>query len=225
MNVSELLSRTSDYLGRPTQDKLSLGLILPFLLDSINFYGVDLQLSAENWLLTNIVFTPGSKEELVTAPNFSVPVAVEVRTTDSTNESDWKPVNIVNVTDVQDIGRDGDIAVSFYGNPTSMRWSYDPDDSSLELECKLWYEPLSTEPSSLATSPQISQAFHSMITIRTALLCAPHLNLPDPAQLIGTLTTQLGQWEGKWKMFNNMDRNAKPIQKRDYRGARRLWQE
>jgi hypothetical protein len=224
MNVSELLSRTSDYLGRPTQDKLSLGIILPFLLDSINFYGVDLQLSSENWLLTNEVITPSAKEELVTLSNFSVPVAVEVRSTDSSDEADWKPIQIINASDVQDIGRDGDIAVAFYGTPPYMRWSFDPADSSTELEAKIWYEPRATEPSALTSSPQISQAFHSMITIRTALLCAPHIGLADATQLTSTLSTQLGQWEGKWKMFVNIDRNSRPVQKRDFRGARRLWQ-
>lgn len=220
MNVSQLLSRTSDYLGRPTQDRLSLGLILPFLLDSINFYGVDLQLSPENWLLTSYTFTPTSKEEAVVAPNFSVPVAVEIRDAASTSESDWQGINIANASDVQDMGRDGMKAVAFYGNPSMMRWSFDPAEDT-QIECKIWYEPLATEPSALTHSPQIAQAFHSMITIRTALLCSPHLGMADAQQLMATLTAQLAQWESKWKVWVTLDRNAKPVQKRDFRGSRK----
>ncbi len=220
MNVSELLSRTSDYLGRPTQDKLSLGKILPFLLDSINFYGVDLQLSDENWLLKSHTFTPSSKDHLVTVADFSVPVSVEIRDVESTIESDWQGILIANASDVQDMGRDGEKTVAFYGTPARMRWSFDPTE--VPVECKLWYEPLLEEPSALTSSPQISQAFHSMAAIRTALLCAPHLGLADPAQLTATLTTQLAQWEGKWKVWILLDRNAKPVQKRDFRGPRRF---
>lgn len=220
-NVSELLSRIFDYLGRPTQDQLSLGKVLPFLLDSVQFYGVDLQLSNENFLLRSHTFTPTTKEHLVTADSFSVPVSVEIRDASSTNESDWQGIMIANATDVQDTAKDGIVAVAFYGTPPSMRWSFDPAED-IQIECKLWYEPLIEEPSTLAASPQISQAFHSMVAIRTALLCSPHLKGGEETanQLTATLTTQLAQWEGKWKLWVLLDRNARPIQRRDFRGSR-----
>jgi hypothetical protein len=221
-SLSEILSGVYDYAGRPTQDKLSLGLVLPFLLDSINYYTVDLKLSDENWLVRSVTWTPDSKEELVNVADFLSPVAVEIRPGSSTDEADWEGILIANITDVQDIGREGRKAVAFFGTPAKIKWSINPDD--VEFEAKLWYQPTATEPSALSDSPVISQAFHAMLKLRTALLCLPHASIADPEQLTKTLAAQLTQWEAKWKQWVFSDRNAKPIVKRDFRGARRSWQ-
>jgi hypothetical protein len=221
-SLSEILSGVYDYAGRPTQDKLSLGLVLPFLLDSINYYTVDLKLSDENWLVRSVTWTPDSKEELVNVADFLSPVAVEIRTGSSTDEADWEGILIANITDVQDIGREGRKAVAFFGTPAKIKWSINPDD--IEFEAKLWYQPTAAEPSALSDSPVISQAFHAMLKLRTALLCLPHASIANPEQLTTTLAAQLTQWEAKWKQWVFSDRNAKPIVKRDFRGARRSWQ-
>ncbi len=215
--VSELIAGTYDYLGRPTQDKVSIGLVLPFLLDAVDYYNVDLQLSSENWLLKNYQYTPSTKDELVVAPGFSVPVFVEIRDVDSTSEADWKSVIISNVTDVQSLGSDGTRAMAFYGSPARARLSIDPEDSPVEV--KLWYEPVGTLPSAIADSPRLSQAFHSMLKIRTALMCSAYL--PNSEQLSTSLLAQLAGWERKWKLWTTIDRNASVVIKRDYRGARR----
>jgi hypothetical protein len=217
--VSEILGNVYNYVNRPNQDKLSLGMVLPLLLDSINFYSVDLELSDENFLLQNQTFVPTAQIGLVTAPSFSAPVAIEVRDIDSTSEADWQGLNIANASDVQDMGRDGQKVVAFFGKPPQMRWSFDPTSDWL-VEARLWYQPAVSLPSALSDSPQISQAFHAMIAIRTALLCVPHIGLPDASQLTATLMAQLAQWEAKWRTWNYIDRNAKPIQKRDFRGPR-----
>ncbi len=221
-SLSSILSGSYDYLKRPTQDQLSLGLVLPLLLDAINFYLVDLQLSSENWLLDSYIWTPSNKEELVVAPGFSVPVAMEIRDSASTDEADWEGVLIANITDVQDIGREGRKAVAFFGDPPRLKWAMNPDD--IDFEAKLWFEPVAAEPSSLTDSPKMSQAFHSMLKLRTALLCLPLVSGTTPeanTALTTTLAAQLGQWEVKWKNWVNVDRNARPVLKRDFRGARR----
>ena len=221
MNVSQIIGGAFDYLGRPKQGELSLGLVLPMLLDSINFYMVDLQLSDENWLLQSSTFIPNAKtDQLVTAPGFSVPVAMEIRDVNSSSETDWQGINIANVTDVQNMGRDGQRAVAFYGTPPKIEWSFDPVED-WEIEARLWYEPVGTLPALLTDSPKISEAFHAMLKIKTALLCAPYMKLDNQEQLALTLTTQLGQWEQKWKVWVLLDRNSQPIQKRDFRGPRR----
>jgi hypothetical protein len=221
-SLSEILSGVYDYAGRPTQDKLSLGLVLPFLLDSISYYTVDLKLSDENWLVKSATWTPAEKEELLNINDFLAPVAVEIRSSSSSDEADWEGILIANITDVQDIGREGRKAASFFGNPTKIKWSINPDD--LEFEAKLWYQPTATEPTALTDSPVISQAFHAMLKLRTALLCLPHAGIADSEQLTRTLAAQLTQWEAKWKQWVFADRNAKPVIKRDFRGARRSWQ-
>jgi hypothetical protein len=225
-SLSSILSGVYDYLGRPTQDKLSLSLVLPFLLDCINFYTVDMQLSSENWLLKSATWTPASKEEnianVASISDYSVPVAVEIRDAASTDEADWEGILIASVSDIQDISRDGTKAVAFFGNPPQLKWSINPDD--FEFEAKLWYEPMAAEPSALSESPNISQAFHAMLKLRTALLCLPHTGIANPEQLTTTLATQLAQWEKKWIQWVNIDRNAKQVIKRDFRGARKQWQ-
>ena len=138
--VSEILANVYNYVNRPDQDRLSLGLVLPFLLDSINFYSVDLEISDENWLLKSFSFTPTAQIEYVNAPGFSLPVSMEIRTTSSTSDTDWESINIANASDVQNMGRDGQRAVAFFGSPTQLRWSFDPV-TDWEIEARLWYQP------------------------------------------------------------------------------------
>lgn len=217
--ISELLSGTYDYLGRPNQDTLSIGLVLPLLLDSIKFYLIDLQITDENYLLTSQVFVPIDRDSLVTATGFSVPVSVEIRDVNSDTETDWQAIPILNATDLALASRDAGKGVAFYGTPTRIRFSFDPIED-WEIEARLWYEPLSREPEAFADSPNMSQAFHSMIKIRAALLCIPLMSKADESPLVTTLSTQLAQWERKWNSWINIDRNAIPIQKRDFRGPR-----
>lgn len=220
--ISELLAGTYSYLNRPEQGKLSLGQVLPILLDSIDFYTIDLSLSSENWLLKSHIFTPSEKDELVSAPGYSVPVSVEMRDINSTLESDWTFVNISNVTDIQNIGQDGDLSAAFYGTPARMVLSFDPQEDR-QVEVKLWYEPLAQEPSALSDSPKLSKAFHTMLKLRTALACVPYCMESGSEGLQTALMAQLQGWEAKWHRFVNMDRNAGSITKRDFRGIRAKW--
>lgn len=223
-SVSELLSRTYNYLGVPTQDKLSLGLALPLMLDSIDFYLIDLQISDENLLLRQFTFTPSRKDDdVVSAPGFSVPVLMEIRDVASTSDSAWRPILTANASDIQTMARDGVDAVAFYGQAfqSLMRWSFDPVNDR-EIEARLWYEPIAAGPSALTDSPKLSQAFTAMIALHCARACAPYCMEKDAAVALGTfLTAQLKEWEAKWKMWINVDRNQTPVQKADFRGRRR----
>lgn len=218
-SLSQILAGVYDYVGRPSQQKLSMGTVLPLLLDAIGFYTVDLQISGENWLVKSFEYSPAAKDDLLAIPDFSVPVAVEMRDAASTDEADWEGILIANISDVQDIGQEGRKAVSFYGTPTRIKWSINPID--LEFDAKIWYEPVAAEPTALTDSPNISQAFHAMLKLRTALMCLPYAGVTNQEEVRSTLLTQLGQWEEKWRQWVNVDRNAKPIQKRDFRGSRR----
>lgn len=227
ISVSELLSRTYNYLGVPTQDKLNLSLALPLLLDTIDFYLLDLSLSDENYLLKNYIFIPSRKDDdIVTAPGFAIPVLMEVRDANSTTDSDWRGILTANASDIQDLCKDGTRAVAFYGQSfqTMMRWSFDPVDD-WAVEARLWYEPVATQPASLTDSPRLSQAFAAMIALRTARSAIPYCGFsPDEAkELFGALTVGLSDWKVKWDLQIYGDKNARPIQRRDFRGGRRHW--
>lgn len=224
-SVSELLSRTYNYLGVPTQDKLNLSLALPILLDTIDFYLLDLQISDENYLLKSYPFTPSRKDDdIVTAPGFSVPVLMEIRDAGSTSDSDWKGIITANASDIQDLGRDGTRAVAFYGQAfqTMMRWSFDPIDD-WAVEARLWYEPIANQPTALTDSPKLTQAFAAMIALRCARTLVPYCGFtPDESkELFGALTVSLGDWKAKWNFWVNSDKNARVVQRADWRGGRR----
>lgn len=224
-SVSELLSRTYNYLGVPTQDKLSLGLALPLLLDTIDFFLLDLSISDENYLLKQYTFTPSRKDDdIVTAPGFSIPVLMEIRDAGSTSDSDWRGILTANASDIQDLCKDGTRAVAFYGQSTQtmMRWSFDPMVDGA-IEARLWYEPIASQPTSLADSPKLSQAFAAMIALRTAWTGVPYCGFPanDAVALRTALKEELDQWRIKWDLFVYSDKNARPVVKRDFRGARR----
>lgn len=225
-SVSELLSRAYNYLGVPTQDKLNLSLVLPILLDQIDFYLLDGQLSDENWLLKFYTFTPSSKDDdIVTAPAFSNPVLMEIRDSGSTSDSDWRGMLIANASDTQDLARSGIDCVAFYGQGTNskMRWSFDPVNDR-QVEARLWYEPVATAPASLLDSPKLSQAFAAMLSLKTALACVPYVDgiQPDEGMVLAKgLQLQLMQWERKWNLWIYGDKNAVTAQRRDFRGNRR----
>lgn len=223
-SVSELLSRSYTYLGTPTQDKLSLGAMLPIMLDTIDFYLLDLQISDSNHLLKQYAFTPTRKDDdIVTAPGFSVPVLMEIRDIGSTSDSDWRGILTADAADIQSLAQGGVDSVAFYGQAfqTMMRWSFDPVNDR-QIQARLWYEPIANQPASLADSPKLSQAFAAMISLRCAMSCAPYaMPADDAAGLIKVLAIQLGGWEKKWMLWINTDRNQTVVQKRDYRGNRR----
>lgn len=223
-SVSELLGSVYDYLNRPGQDKLSLGLSLPLLLKSIDFYLLDLQISDENFLLKAYSFTPSTKDDdIVTAPGFSVPVLMEIRDVASTSDSDWRGILTANASDTQALAQDGIDSVAFYGQAfqTKMRWSFDPVNDR-QIEARLWYEPIANGPASLTDSPKLSQAFAAMISLHCARACTPYCMEKDEATALGAfLAIQLKEWEAKWKLWVNLDRNQTVVQRRDFRGNRR----
>lgn len=223
--VSEILGGVYDYLGRPTQDKLNLGHVLPILLDVSSLYLLDLQISSENHLLKQYTFTPSRKDDdIVTAPGFSVPVLMEIRDAGSTSDSDWRSIITANASDIASIGHDGTRAVAFYGQAfqTMMRWSFDPIDD-WAVEARLWYEPVANQPASLADSPKLSVAFTAMLKLKTAMACIPYCGMAvdESTGLAKMLQLQIIDWEKKWHLWVFSDRNAIPVQKRDFRGNRR----
>lgn len=223
-SVSELLSGGYGYLNRVDQSKLNLGQALALLLDTVDFFLVDLMISDENYLLKQYPFTPSSKDDdIVTAPGFSTPVLMEIRNASSTSDSDWRGILTANASDVQDMARGGVDCVAFYGQSfqTKMRWSFDPVNDR-QIEARLWYEPIANQPISLADSPKLSQAFAAMIKIRWARSAIPYCGFdPEEAKaLFGALTVGLGEWKQKWNIFVNADKNATVVQRRDYRGRR-----
>jgi hypothetical protein len=224
ISVSALLSGGYEYLGRPDQSKLNLGQALAFLLDSIDFYLVDLLISDENFLLKQYTFTPSRKDDdIVTAPGFSVPVLMEIRDASSTSESDWRGILTANASDIQDLAKDGTRAVAFYGSSqTMMRWTFDPVND-YQVQARLWYEPTASQPSSLSDSPKLSQAFSAMLKIRWARSAIPYCGFTqdEAKDLFAALTVGLNEWREKWNYFVNSDKNARPVQKRDFRGGRK----
>jgi len=223
ISVSALLAGGYEYLGRVDQSKLNLGQALAFLFDSIDFYCVDLLISDENWLLKSYTFTPSSKDDdIVTAPGFAAPVLMEIRDVGSTSESDWRGILTANASDVQDMAQGGVNAVAFYGLPAKMRWSFDPIvDRS--VEARLWYEPVANQPSSLTDSPKLSQAFAAMLKLKWAWKAVPYCSFtPEEALSLRTaLAEDLAGWRAKWDLWVYGDKNARVVQKRDFRGNRR----
>lgn len=224
-SVSELLSRSYNYLGVPTQDKINLGLMLPLLLDTVDFFLLDLQISDENWLLKSFIFNPISKDDdIVTAPGFSVPVLMEIRDIGSVSDSDWIGILTANASDIQALGRDGTRAVAFYGQAfqSKMRWSFDPVND-WQVEARLWYEPVASQPSSLTDSPKLSQAFAAMIALRCAWTAVPYcgFEMKEAMALRTALKEDCDEWKRKWHVWVYSDKNATVIQKRDFRGSRR----
>lgn len=224
--VSELLSGGYEYLGRVDQSRLNLGQALAFLLDSIDFYLVDLLISDENFLLKNFTFSPSSKDaDIVTAPGFSEPVLMEIRNAASTSDTDWRGILTANASDVQEMRSSGQDAVAFYNQSglTMMRWSFDPADRL--MQARLWYEPIAQQPTTLTDSPKLSQAFAAMLKIRWARSAIPYCGFsPDESrELFGALTVGLNEWKQKWSVYVNSDKNAGTVQKRDFRGNRRFF--
>lgn len=225
ISISFLLSGGYEYLGRPDQSKLNLGQALAFLLDSIDFFLVDLLISDENFLLKQYTFQPSRKDDdIVTAPGFSKAVLMEIRDVSSTSESDWRGILTANASDVQDMAQGGIDSVAFYGQAfqTMMRWSFDPVNDR-EIEARLWYEPVANQPSSLSDSPKLSQAFAAMIKIRWARSAIPYCGFtPEEAKsLFEVLTVGLNEWKEKWNLWAYADKNARGVQRRDFRGNRR----
>ena len=194
------------------------------LLDSIDLYVTDLQLARQNWLLQKVEFIPSDRDILVTAPNFDIPVRVEILTTTNptVTDDDYQDVRIVEHSELGNIRKDGELACAFYGIGPSTRLAFSFDPQSMNV--RLWYEPALDPPALLTDQPRLVKAFHTMLKYATAKLCLPLVKDINPefgAAQMKNITEQLARWERNWHLWRLSARDARLTHKTAFNHRRR----
>jgi hypothetical protein len=190
-------------LGMPPQRVLPLTGVTVFIHAALKFYNAGLELSTQNALFkASAPFVPTGIE--MALPNswlFGDAGLVEIAA--NSIETDWDLVHIVNL-DVLEAAKDaGELAVSFFGTPTRMRFSWDPSQDSRRL--RVTYDETVADP----TGPDqllrgLPDYYVPMVAARVSLDCIPDLMDKMPAReksleiRSGRLTMKLVEWERKW---------------------------
>jgi hypothetical protein len=210
--MTTLLSETGgillEFLGNPSRELFDEQAATMACMESWGFYQHQAG-PAMGRLLTGRFFEIDvpSREFQVNQDGFTAALYVERRVTD--NPEDWEKVDIVDIPDLDNEADEGNLAVAFYGQPPTMRLSWDPAlDPWSHL--KIWHDPDSNEPGTLDDDLELPiRLLKYMIPRRAVILSLPRLMIKAPnfftaglVQNIGKINQEILQgYEQEWDMW------------------------
>ena len=214
------------YAGNPSPEALDLGTALQVIYDTLDLYTTDLQLARQNWLLALETFTPTSRDFPVSANNFAIPVRVEWlvydgQTSTPITDDDYTDIPIIEHSELGNSHMDGTLACAFYGTPTRMALSFDPQGNTM----RLWYETSIAQPQALTDSPKLLSTFHAMIKTRAALKLLPLVRDYDvdfTNRQTQVLLADLKRWERNFDLLRLEARNPTRTNKTAFNNSRKL---
>jgi hypothetical protein len=213
--------------GLPAQRILPLTLVIPKLHEALRFYWADLELSDRNWTLKPWIFSPTAQEMAVSASlAFGKPALAEIAT-DST-ETDWNPIDIVDIQDLELYEREGKRGVAIFGDPKRLKFSWDPTISSQRV--KISYDEILPEPQAIDTQiAALPEYYIPMVAARVALDCMADIIDRDPSRAAaievreGRLTVRLAEWERKWDNWRATPDQQAPMTRPAFNRNRNGW--
>jgi hypothetical protein len=203
----EIAQAVYQNLRKPSQQKLAWKTLLRAMSDCQRRILREAQLSDRGWLETYVDVYPASRDEVVTATNFSIPTRVEWRSLTASETDDWNPVSIV-----ANDGFSQSEEIAFYGSPARMNFSASVGDLKSRVY-RVWYE---TAPAALTESTAdlaVASIFTDLLTDETTLYCLP-LVMDDSEswlKFVGmqgvTVRERLKETKEQFKKWLNMSRD------------------
>lgn len=200
---TEIIREVYVALGMPAQRILPLTVVTPRIHEALRFYNAGLELSTRNQTIK--VSEPFS----ATAIEMALPAAwlfaeaaiVEIAANDI--ETDWNPIQIVNLDALGTFEQSGQRAIAFFGAPPRMRFSWDPSQDSRRL--RVSYDEIVSDPEAIdAALRTLPDYYIGMVAARVALDCIADLmeKAPEREKALDVrgarLTVKLYEWEKKW---------------------------
>ena len=176
--LSEAAGILMEILENPPREIMDEAVATQFAIEAASFYKQ--QLGSTGHLLSGTYYAidPPSQEFLLNLDGFTQALYVQRRIRDTADY--WEQVSVVNIDELDDEAYKGKLAATFFGNPATVRLSWDPatlTPSSL----RIWYDPNSTEPSTLDQDLDLPlNILKYMIARRGVLLALPRLQMKAP---------------------------------------------
>jgi hypothetical protein len=190
-------------LGMPPQRVLPLIGVTVLIHAALKYYNAGVELSTQNALIkvSAPFLATGIEMPLPNSWLFGDAALVEIAS--NVTETDWDLVHIVNL-DVLEAAKDaGELAVSFFGSPTRMRFSWDPTQDTRRL--RVSYDETVADPAAVDQLLRgMPDYYVPMVAARVSLDCVPDLMDKMPArekslEIRGSrLSVKLAEWERKW---------------------------
>jgi hypothetical protein len=187
--MAQLLSEAGgillELLGNPPREVLDEQGAVQFALEAMSFYKH--KLGATGHLLTGTFFyqNANQREFELNEAGFSRAIYAQVQ---STGPSDtWERVELVGVADIDNAELRGEYAMAIFGDPPTVRLSWDPADGAGRL--RIWHDANAEEQLTLdeESEPPLN-IMKYMIARRGALLALPRLMIKAPSVFTLTLT-------------------------------------
>ena len=184
--------------GGPPDEPLPEGLpehtIYEVLVDVESSMLIDLNLSDQNRRVQSkpVPLSANAYDFAVNQSNLSLPAFAQLRV----NSTDtWQePVDIVNLSSIDQAGKDGRLAVAFYGTPLRAQLSWIPTQGQT---LTLWLDRTIDSDGDLTDEPAIEDAYAVHLKLQAAAQCRELMKLD-----VGTvLAMRIQKGEQQWKSY------------------------
>lgn len=210
---SRISSGVRTLLGDPPDAPIEGGgipehAIYEVLTDVESSMMIDLNLSDQNRRVQSktITLRANSHDFAVNSSTSSIPVFAQLQF-DPTET--WRdPVDIVNLSSIDQAGVDGRLAVAFYGTPLRARLSWIPQ-SGQNQTLTVWMDKTIDVDGGLADEPAIEDAYTAHLKLQAVAHC-----LEMMGKTVGkALTSRILKGEEQWKKYVRMNGQQGSIRK------------
>ena len=215
ITVNDLLSGIRNYLRFPPEMVLGDGTILDRLLDKLDFYTSELNLTDQNWLLEKFPLPVSANEGTytITPGDWGRPILCE--TVDDTDpQYIRREVPIVDFQDRDRFYSGPNTAlqrpvqcISFYQKGGAIRVDLTPIPSTSGAY-QIWYEPSRIIPTALTSTPLRLECFANLVKVDTALSCLPDCNYDDTrySRIKEALDRDFSLYMNQFQIYKTQDR-------------------
>jgi hypothetical protein len=196
---SKLLNAVYSWCDAPADAPLSEG-GLPMQLAFEVLTGIedellrDLDLSDQNRRVDKFEIRNFQQDGTFTVPrsDYSAPAYAFLQLDSDRDTSIWYPVEVTNHGAIVQAGRDGRLAVGFYGTPPKGQVSWEPESGQT---LRVWYDRSDEDVPLLAGETEVGSLYDSLLTLQAGAQCRELMDLPVGEVLKARLVKGMRQWE------------------------------
>jgi hypothetical protein len=170
---------------------------------------IDINLSDQNRRITSkkIDLDANSFDFGLNSTSLSIPAFAQLKI--NPTDTWWEPVDIVNLSSLDQSGIDGRIAVAFYGNPLRGRLSWVPQTGE-QHQLTVWFDRSVDVDGPLTAEPPIEDAYLIHLKLQAVAQCLELMGKPIGEALKLRIAKGEQQWERYVRQSGQQGQIRKP---------------
>lgn len=186
----------------PSQRVLPLLKVQSYTNQNLRLYHADLELSNQDLTVKPWTFLPTGKDMAVSASLSFGDVALAEIAVD-TAETDWQPIEVVDLDELEQFKQAGQFAIALYGTPRRMRFSWDPTLDPRRV--RINYDEIQPDPQFEGQVATIPSYYATMVACRNAVDCIADILEKTPANeaalmiRMARVSKRLEEFEARWQ--------------------------